>query len=416
MKITKNLSLQVVVLVVLLNSIFAFAQEEWVAPVARRSEPSVVTVLSFDGAGRQFGLGSGFIVREDGLIVTNYHVIQNASAVEVRSKAIGSFRVKGVVAADRGMDFAVLKITAEDLPVIPMGDSKLVRLGEGVVAIGNPKGLTGTVSAGLISQIREEGDLSILQTSAPIYSGNSGGPLINRRGEVIGVVTARVGDGPTLGLALPINYVRRALQYNTSIKYTIGEVARAEAIISEEEQIKRIDTMIRENFARYKDPDGLFSLVVPKNWRAQRDQYWSNDRSTLYYTTVIAPPDARLAQLRGYVSEGLRIQFRLPRQGSAYTSQGIAQWINSVAQDLVKANPGFALTDSGNVKFGGIAARVYHFVGQDRRLPEPEKTVMYVIGFPEALLTVEVIAPTSKLKLLDAMQIISATTFEWPAR
>ena len=416
MNITKNLSLQVVVLVVLLNSIFAFAQEEWVAPVARRSEPSVVTVLSFDGAGRQFGLGSGFIVREDGLIVTNYHVIQNASAVEVRSKAIGSFRVKGVVAADRGMDFAVLKITAEDLPVIPMGDSKLVRLGEGVVAIGNPKGLTGTVSAGLISQIREEGDLAILQTSAPIYSGNSGGPLINKRGEVIGVVTARVGDGPTLGLALPINYVRRALQYNTSIKYTIGEVARAEAIISEEEQIKRIDTMIRENFARYKDPDGLFSLVVPKNWRAQRDQYWSNDRSTLYYTTVIAPPDARLAQLRGYVSEGLRIQFRMPRQGSAYTSQGIAQWINSVAQDLVKANPGFALTDSGNLKFGGIAARVYHFVGQDRRLPEPEKTVMFVIGFPEALLTVEVIAPTSKLKLLDAMQIISATTFEWPAR
>ena len=154
MNITKNLSLQVIVLIVLLNSIFAFAQEEWVAPVARRSEPSVVTILSFDGAGKQFGLGSGFIVREDGLVVTNYHVIQNASAVEIRSKAIGSFRVKGVVAADRGMDFAVLKITAEDLPVIPMGDSKLVRLGEGVVAIGNPKGLTGTVSAGLISQIR----------------------------------------------------------------------------------------------------------------------------------------------------------------------------------------------------------------------------------------------------------------------
>ena len=243
--------------IVLLNSIFAFAQEEWVAPVARRSLPSVVTVLSFDGAGKQFGLGSGFIVREDGLVVTNYHVIQNASAVEVRGKAIGSFRVNGVVAVDRGMDFAVLKITVEDLPVIPLGDSSLVKLGEGVVAIGNPKGLTGTVSAGLISQIREEGDLSILQTSAPIYSGNSGGPLINKRGEVIGVITARVGDGPTLGLALPINYVRRALQNNTSIKYTIGEVARLEAIISKEERINRIRDADPGEFRALQRPGGI---------------------------------------------------------------------------------------------------------------------------------------------------------------
>jgi len=68
------------------------------------------------------------------------------------------------------------------------------------------------------------------------------------------------------------------------------------------------------------------------------------------------------------------------------------------------------------MEFGGMAAKVYHFVGQDRRLPEPEKTVMFVIASPEALITVEVIAPTSKLKLLDAIQIISATTFEWPAR
>ncbi len=416
MNIAKNLSLQAVVAIVLLDSIFAFAQEEWVAPIARRSLPSVVTVLSFDGAGKQFGLGSGFIVREDGLIVTNYHVIQNASAVEVRGEAIGNFRVKGVVAVDRGMDFAVLKITAEDLPVIPLGNSSLVKLGEGVMAIGNPKGLTGTVSAGLISQIREEDDFAILQTSAPIYPGNSGGPLINKRGEVIGVVSARVGDGPTLGLALPINYVRRALQNNTSIKYTIGEIARLEEKVSQQELRERILTLIRENFTRYEDPAGLFSLVVPKNWVAQRDQYWSDDRTTLYYTTVIAPENARLAQLRGYVSEGLRIQFQLPRKGSVWTNRGMEQWKNSVAQDLLKANPGFALTESGTMEFGGMAAKVYHFVGQDRRLPEPEKTVMFVIASPEALITVEVIAPTSKLKLLDAIQIISATTFEWPAR
>jgi hypothetical protein len=131
---------------------------------------------------------------------------------------------------------------------------------------------------------------------------------------------------------------------------------------------------------------------------------------------VIAPEDAKLAQLRGYVSEGLRIHCQLPRKGSVWTRQGMEQWKNSVAQNLLKANPGFALTDSGTMKFGGMAAKVYYFVGQDRRLPEPEKTAMFVIALPEALITVEVIAPTSKLDLLDAMQTISAATFEWQAR
>src|SRR5215475_4241050 len=110
----------------------ALAQGDWVQTVANRSLPSVVTVLSFDGDGKQFGIGSGFIVRKDGLVVTCYHVIQHASAVEVRSKEIGGYRVKGVVAVDRKIDFAVLKITAEDLPVVPLGDSGKVEPGEGV--------------------------------------------------------------------------------------------------------------------------------------------------------------------------------------------------------------------------------------------------------------------------------------------
>ena len=394
----------------------ALAQGDWVQTVANRSLPSVVTVLSFDGDGKQFGIGSGFIVRKDGLVVTCYHVIQNASAVEVRSKEIGGYRVKGVVAVDRKIDFAVLKITAEDLPVVPLGDSGKVEPGEGVVAIGNPKGLTGTISAGLISQIREEDDFTLLQTSAPIYPGNSGGPLINKRGEVIGIVAARVDDGPTLGLAVPINYARRALQNSASVKYTIGEMARIEERISEKEGEERFARALRENFALYKDPDELFSVAVPKDWHAQRDQYWSDDRSTFCRETVIAPEDATLAQVGGYLSEGLHIAFRFPPRGKVWTRQGIEQWRNSVAQDMLKSNPNFALTDSGTTKFGGTVAQFYTFVGQDRRLPEPEKTVMFVVANSQALVTVEVIAPTSKLNMLDAMQIISAATFEWSSR
>jgi S1-C subfamily serine protease len=416
MSIAKNFRLQVVVWIILLNSVCAFAQEKWVGRVARKSLSSVVTVLSYDGDGKQFGLGSGFIVSEDGLIVTCYHVIQNASAVEVRNSEIGNYRVKGAVAVDREMDIAVLKITAEDLPAVPLGDSDRVKLGQGVVAIGNPKGLTGTISAGLISQIREEEDVTFLQTSAPIYPGNSGGPLINKHGEVIGVVAARVADGPTLGLALPINYVTRALKPDAPIKYTIGDVARIEKRISEEEKEEKLDKVIRENFEQYKDPNGLFSLVVPKNWQTQRDKYWNDDRTVLSYETVIAPKDASLAQLGGYVSEGLRIQFRLPPEGKVWTSEGIEQWRNSLGQDMVKSNPGFALTDSGTMKFGETMSHFYTFVGQDRRLPEPEKSVMFVVANPEALVTIEVIMPTSKLDTLDTLKAISAATFEWSSR
>ncbi len=178
MKLANHFRLSAAELVVLLNSLFALAQEDWVAPIAKRSLPAIVTIVSLDGSGKEFGLGSGFIVREDGIVVTNYHVIQKASAVEVRGKTIGTFRAKGVVVMDRDLDFALLKIAGDELPVIPLGNSSQVKLGEGVVAIGNPKGLTGTISAGLISQVREDEDFSILQTSAPIYPGNSSGPLI----------------------------------------------------------------------------------------------------------------------------------------------------------------------------------------------------------------------------------------------
>ncbi|NBO64982.1 MAG: serine protease [Acidobacteria bacterium] len=163
----------VLVLMLALFGSGASAQEDWVASVAQRSHSAVVTVVSYDGDNRQLSLGSGFVIREDGLIVTNYHVIKSASAVEVANPSIGKYRVRGVVAFNRDLDFAVLKIQADDLTALPLGNSTQVRLGESIVAIGNPKGLSGTVSAGLISQFREESSYRMLQISAPIYPGNN---------------------------------------------------------------------------------------------------------------------------------------------------------------------------------------------------------------------------------------------------
>jgi hypothetical protein len=208
------------------------------------------------------------------------------------------------------------------------------------------------------------------------------------------------------------DYVVRALQNGTSSKYSLAALAQAEAQIAAKEREEKLAEMLRKNFVRYNDPAEQFSLVVPKQWRVQRDQQWSQDKATLYYTTIITPPDAEKAELRGYVSEGLRIQFQCPRQGNVYTQQGMEQWLRNVSPNLLKNNPGFALTSSSAVDFGKQRALAFHFVGEDRRLREPEKTVLYAIARPDALITIEVVAPTSKLDLLKMMQLIASATFE----
>lgn len=114
--------------------------------------PGIVGIIMYDAAGKELGSGSGFIVGSDGTIVTNYHVIQGVSAAQVITKQGEKFDVKGVIAFDRDKDFAILKIPAFDLPVLRLGNSNNIEVGESVLAIGDPKGVfTGTVSVGIIS-------------------------------------------------------------------------------------------------------------------------------------------------------------------------------------------------------------------------------------------------------------------------
>lgn len=173
------------------------------------------------------GLGSGFIVRGDGVIVTNAHVVANASRVSVmrRDGTVDSARVLGT---DETNDIAVLKIDRSNLPVATLGNSSAVMIGEWAIAIGNPYGFVlgnsePTVTAGVISGVgrnliaRTEGptaNFDLIQTDASINPGNSGGPLLNADGEVIGVNTSIYspsGGSVGIGFAIPINRVRRVV-------------------------------------------------------------------------------------------------------------------------------------------------------------------------------------------------------------
>jgi S1-C subfamily serine protease len=164
---------------------------------------------------QQQGQGSGFITRSDGIVLTNAHVVDGAAQVGVTLPDGRSFSGK-VLGADPLTDVAVVKVVATGLPVAPLGDSSKVRPGEWAIAIGNPLGLDNTVTAGIISAIQRtnavgEGQrVPYLQTDAAVNPGNSGGPLINDRGHVIGINTAiRQAPGAGLSFAIPINTARK---------------------------------------------------------------------------------------------------------------------------------------------------------------------------------------------------------------
>ena len=164
---------------------------------------------------QQQGQGSGFITRSDGVILTNAHVVEGASDVSITLPDGRSFSGK-VLGTDPLTDVGVVKVVASKLPVAPLGDSSRVRPGEWAIAIGNPPGLDNTVTAGIISAIERtnavgEGQrVPYIQTDAAVNPGNSGGPLINDRGQVIGINTAiRQAPGAGLSFAIPIDVARQ---------------------------------------------------------------------------------------------------------------------------------------------------------------------------------------------------------------
>src|ERR1700722_4772537 len=205
--------------------------------VYRRNLPSVVNVTSramtfdfFYGLVPQEGQGSGFVIDKDGHILTNYHVIADARQVVVTLHNKKTYKAT-VVGSDPAHDLAVIQIKAPDLVPAVLGDSRNLQVGQKVYAIGNPFGLAGTMTRGIVSSIRpvrEPNGAMIdeaIQTDAAINPGNSGGPLMNWHGEVIGINTmilSNVQQNSGIGFAIPINTAKAVL----NDLMTLGRVRR----------------------------------------------------------------------------------------------------------------------------------------------------------------------------------------------
>lgn len=211
------------------------------------------------------GYGSGFVVTEEGFIVTNEHVIHNADEIKVKFNDLEKAVSAEVVWSDYNLDLAIIKVDIEnDLKPIPLGNSKNIRPGDWAIAIGNPFGFEHTVTTGVISALgrpikipTSEGQLrtykNLIQTDAAINPGNSGGPLLNMEGEVIGINTAVSSQGQGIGFAIPVNEVKGVVD---DLK-TKGEIIQPWLGIS----VGQISTEVQEYF-NLDDSKGAIILDV----------------------------------------------------------------------------------------------------------------------------------------------------------
>src|SRR6478672_3783731 len=221
-----------VLLLAISSSVYA---QDQLPDLVRRIKPSAVAIETFDARGEKLTRGSGFFIDRD-RVVTNRHVIDGAYRAEVHLNSGNSFPVKSVLGVDAEGDVALLKVDAPANQVRPLSlDRTSPQEGESVVVIGNPLGLEGSVTNGIVSAVRDiPGFGRIIQITAPISPGSSGSPVVNMRGQVIGIATLQITGGQSVNFAIPSERISQ-LQAGTPMSLTdllvaSGRNKRAKAV------------------------------------------------------------------------------------------------------------------------------------------------------------------------------------------
>ena len=267
------------------------------------------------------GAGSGFILTPDGYIVTNYHVVGDADTVKVTLYNGDSYDAQ-YIGGDEDYDIAVIKIEATDLPNVTLGNSDSLNVGDHVLAIGNPLGtLSGTVTDGIVSALERQvtidgNNMTLLQTSAAVNPGNSGGGLFNASGELIGIVNAKSTSDSSgnavdnIGFAIPINSVKTIIEDLISHGYVTGQIVLGVSLVD----------ITDERTARYYglDSTGVYIQSVESGSIADKGGLQAGDRLLSFGGVEVSTADELKAALASH-SVGDRVEIKVSRNGREYT-------------------------------------------------------------------------------------------------
>ena len=284
-------------------------------PPGQRPQPSPRGRRAPNGSGDEQpqvprGVGSGFIISADGYVLTNAHVVEGADEVFVTLTDKREFKAK-IIGSDRRTDVALVKIDGSNLPRLTMGDSSKLRVGEWVIAIGSPFGLENTVTAGIVSaNSRDTGDyLPLIQTDVAVNPGNSGGPLINMRGEVVGInsqIYSRSGGYMGISFAVPI---AEAIRVSEQLK-TIGRVVRGRIGV----QIGEVTKEVAESLGLPRAQGALVARVEPGS-PAEKAGVEAGDIITHFNGTTIEK-SGDLPRLVGNTKPGSKSTLTILRKGA----------------------------------------------------------------------------------------------------
>ncbi|KRC04169.1 peptidase [Hydrogenophaga sp. Root209] len=293
------------------------------------------------------GQGSGFIISADGLVLTNAHVVRNAQRVTVKLTDRREFVAK-VLGTDPKTDVAVLRIDAKDLPVVPLGSAKDLKVGEWVLAIGSPFGFENSVTVGVVSakgrSLPDDSFVPFIQTDVAVNPGNSGGPLFNARGEVVGInsqIYSRTGGYQGLSFAIPMETV---LHVKDQI-VAHGKASHARLGVT----VQEINQTLAESFQLDKPEGALVSSVEPDSPAAKAGLQVGDVIRQVGGQTIVASGD--LPALIGQTLPGSTVQLNVWRKGQAVV---LSAKLGDASDKAVKVARADSATDQGRL---GLALR-----------------------------------------------------------
>ena len=288
--------------------------------IAEKALSATVLLVMEDSNGQPLSIGSGFFVRS-GQIATNLHVLEGAArgyAKLVSQKT--KHDIEGIMAVDAARDLVILKIPALRVPPLSLGNSDMVRVGESVYAAGNPRGLEGTFSQGIISSIRSVGMDKLLQITAPISPGSSGGPVLNGRGQVIGVSVATFRNGQNLNFAIPSNYLKALVAKVGQAKpLTQARQPNSQRSILNDLGGRSAEGVIGGKFLWDLNTGGLYSFSLRNRLRQNvRDVYCF----VIFFDEQNEPIDVDTVHFQGLIPAGLakRVKSQVDRSTQKLTT------------------------------------------------------------------------------------------------